>query len=220
MYEPYCIFVVYERELTEYRNRLASYQSDDRLMTCKNRYAFEHIGVVQEFVRKRVQKDVDAERERHSRGYATFDMLWLLFKPGEDFYTDINEDGEHEPWVLDCLNFSLFNGTPNRYEARWWRLCGIPERVGPYFVTTFINRFAGEKAIPSMASFPCEYLSHSNEVGVGDAEKIRQHFVDEGKRWFDVQRRKKCYQFDGVTSGWPRISVSGFVCSLHRCHHV
>lgn len=220
MYEPYCIFVHYERELTEYRNRLASYQSDDRLLSCKNRHAFKHIGVVQDFVRKRVQKNVDAERERHSRGYATFDMLWLLYKPGIDFYADVDEDGEHEPWVLDQLHFFLSNGTTNRYEARWWNLCGTPTMVGPYFATTFMSRFAGEKEIASMACFPCEYLSHSNEVGEGDAEKIRQHFVNRGKRWFDIQRRKKCYHFDGMTASWPRSSVSFIICDPQRCYYV
>lgn len=135
-------------------------------------------------------------------------MLWLLFKPGIDFYTDIFDVGEHEPWVLESLKFGMINGTITRYEAEWWKLCNVPGWIGPNGATTFIDRFAGEKEIVSMVSFPCEYLSRSNGLDVGDAEKIRQHFVDRGKKWFDVQRSKKCYQFDGITTSWPRASVS------------
>lgn len=59
-----------------------------------------------------------------------------------------------------------------------------------------------------MVSFPCEYLSRSSDVGVGDADKIRQYLVDRGKKWYDIQRSKKCYQFDGITTAYPRTSVS------------
>lgn len=220
MYEPFCIFVFYEKELTDFRNRLAPYQSDDRLMTCKNRHAYEHIGVVQNFVSERVQKDVNAERERHSRGYATFDMLWLLYKPGTDFYTDIYDVGEHEPWVLESLYFNMFNGAIDRYDVRWWKLlaCSNPTWIGPCSGQGSINRFAGEKEIVSMVSFPCEYMSRSSEVGVGDAEKIRQHFVDRGKKWYDIQRSKKCYQFDGITTAYPRASVSIYFQNMFLIH--
>lgn len=200
----------YEKELADFRNRLASCQSDPRLMTCKNKHAYEHIGVVQQFVSDRVQKDVEAERERHSRGYATFDMLWLLYKPGMDFYTDIDGVCEHEPWVLESLSCFIVNGTTHRYEASWWRLSGTPEWIGPTFHKTVMNRFAGEKEIVSLDSFPCEYLSYSSDIGVGDAEKIRQQFVDNGRKWFDILRSKKCYKYEGITMTWPRTSVSTY----------
>ncbi|KAG8169340.1 hypothetical protein KVR01_000085 [Diaporthe batatas] len=211
IYEPFCIFVFYEKELTELRKRLEACQSDDRLLACKNRHAYEHIGVVQNFVRDRVQKDVDAERERHSRGYATFDMLWLLYKPGTDHYTDLADIGEHEPWVLESCKFRINNGTTNRYEARWWKLSANPGLIGPFTGQRFINRFAGEKEIVSMVSFPCEYMSRSKEIEIGDSEKIRQHFVKRGKAWYDIQRSKKCYQFDGITTRYPRVSINSLI---------
>lgn len=207
VYEPYCIFVFYEKELTDYRNRLAAYQSDDRLMDCKNRYAYEHIGIVQDFVNEHVQKDVSAERERHLRGYATFDMLWLLYKPGTDVYFDIFGVGEHEPWVFESVRFGLVNGVANTYEIICWHLSSIPEWVGPRYGKQTIRRFAGEKEIVSLLAFPCEYLSYAEEVGPSDAENIRKHFVDRGRKWYDIQRRKKCYQFDGITTTQPRTMV-------------
>lgn len=211
VYEPFCIFIFYENELTEFRNRLRTSQSDDRPMTCKNRNAYEHIGIVQEFVRKRTQKDVDTERERHSRGYATFDMLWLLYKPGTDHYADLYDVDEHEPWVLESLMFNKVNGTTNRYDAQWWKLAANPGYIGPFISRRSINRFAGEKEIVPLVAFPCEYMSTSREVNVGDAEKIRQYFVTRGKKWYDIQCRKKCYQFEGITITYPRRSVSNSV---------
>lgn len=135
-------------------------------------------------------------------------MLWLLYKPGTDHYTDIDDTGEHEPWVLESCFFLISNGTTNRYEARWWKFNANPGLIGPSVQRRFINRFAGEKEIVSLVSFPCEFMSWSKDIGVGDAEKIRQHFVTRGKKWYDIQRSKKCYQFDGITTRYPRISVS------------
>ena len=112
--EPFAIFVHYERELTEYRNRLLTRSTSD---SCANKHAYEHIGIVQDFVKARVQKDVDAERKRHARGFATFDMLWLLYKPGCDVYYDYNLVVEHEPHVLKDVWFDLANGTTDEYSA-------------------------------------------------------------------------------------------------------
>lgn len=215
IFEPFEIVVFYEQELTEYRNRLPSDSPEKGLHSCANRYAHKHIGIVQEFVRNRIGKKVDAERERHSRGYATFDMLWLLYRPGHDVYHDIWDIAEHEPYVVKSVSYSLVNGSTNHYTIEYWNIDGTKEWIGPCEVSATVHRFAGEKEIISLKSYPCECVSFSKDIKKGDAEQIKEHFINRGKKWYKLRRGKKCYAFDGFTTSFPRRRVS-IVNLLHE----
>lgn len=205
--EPYTVFVFYEKEFTEYRERAAKLAAADD-PSCPNRWAAKHIGIVQDFVRQQVQEAVDAERARHARGYATFDMLWLLLRPGSDVYFDVYDVDEHEPHVISCVNFDLLNGATSFYRIELWNINATSEWVGPADMTSVIQRFAGEKRIPSLTIYPCEYLRFIDGIDEEKALAIRQHFVDRGKKWYNLRRRIGCYFFDGVTTSFPRRGVS------------
>ena len=205
--EPYSTLVFFEKELTEYRERAA------RLATvcdksCPNRWAARHIGIVQDFVRQQVQEAVDAERARHVRGYATFDMLWLLYKPGSDVFYDIWDVIEHEPYVVSAAKFDLVNGATTSYRIELWNIKGDSEWVGPAASDPSIEHFAGEKKIPSLSIFPCDYLRFADNVTGEDVSAIKQHFVDRGRKWYNLRRKIGCYYFDGITVTFPRRSVS------------
>ncbi len=153
--EPFAVFVFFERELSEYRERLLVGSPDD---SCANKNAYKHIGIVQDFVRSRTrQPDIDAERERHARGFATFDMLWLLFKPGSDVYYSRLGFSEHEPYVLKEVQFKLANGCTNEYDLTFWNVDANRRLVGPSESWCSIPRFAGEMEIVKLVAYPCEY---------------------------------------------------------------
>ncbi len=203
--EPFAMFVFFERELTEYRNRLLAAPPDD---SCANKHAYEHIGIVQDFVRGRVQEDVDAERERHARGFATFDMLWLLYKPGADIYYDRREIGEHEPFVLKDVEFELANGTTNTYTVDCWHVSADGYVAGPREWRFEIPRFAGETEIFKLTGYPCEYLRFARGMNKEEANKVKEHFIARGKKWYPLVRGRKCCDFSGFTVALPRRKVS------------
>ena len=205
--EPYSVFIFFEKELTAYRERTAKLV-DAGNSSCPNRWAAKHIGIVQDFVRQQVQEAVDAERARHARGYVTFDMLWLLYKPGSDVFYDIWDVVEHEPHVVSTVNFDLVNGATNSYSFELWNISGDSEWVGPAECDRTIQHFAGEKKIPSLTVFPCDYLRFADTVTEEDASAIKQHFVDRGRKWYNLRRKIGCYYFDGITVNFPRSSVS------------
>jgi len=205
--EPYSVFVFFEKELTEYRERVAKTVQDDA-STCLNRWAAKHLAVVQDFVKQQVQEAVDAERARHARGYATFDMLWLLFKPGSDVYYDLYNYGEHEPYVVSGVSFDRINGATTTYELTFWNMDADSSWVGPCQTRPTIERFSGEKKIPSLSAYPCEYLRFADDTTEEDTIAIRQHFIDRGRKWYNLRRRIRCYHFDGVTTSFPRRAVS------------
>lgn len=206
--EPFAIFVFFEQQLNEYRERL-KHRADDVTSSCINRYAYKHVGIVQDFVRQKVSKAVEAERERHARGYATFDMLWLLYKPGSEVYYDFYEVGEHDPYIVENVLFGLINGTTSEFRIAHWNLGANDVVVGPSeFNFRTIKRFAGEKAIVSMDTYPCEYLKFTEGLDGGEVSKIRDHFIARGKKWYTMRQKPKCHQFDGHTTSYPRRKVT------------
>ncbi|SPO04177.1 uncharacterized protein DNG_06860 [Cephalotrichum gorgonifer] len=159
--EPYSVFVFFEKELTEYRKRVETIAQESD-SSCPNRWAAKHIGIVQQFVREQVQKAVDAERERHARGYATYDMLWLLFKPGSDVYVDVSNKGAHEPNVVRSAMNSLLYGANDitedevpvirqHFVDRGRKWCKLRRKVRCYYFdgfTTQVPRHYSGLAMP------------------------------------------------------------------------
>lgn len=205
--EPYCVFVFFEKELAEYRRRSAALATANS-SSCSNRWADKHIGIVQDFVREQVQESVDAERARHSRGYATFDMLWLLYKPGSDVYCDIYELGEHDPYVISSVNFDLVNGATDSYDFNIWDINADSMWVGPEASSRAVQHFTGEKRITTLVLYPCEYVRFADNVTPDDVSAIRQHFVNRGRKWYSLRQKVSCHYFDGVTVSLPRRVVS------------
>lgn len=207
LYEPYSVFVFFEKELTEYRQRLEK-ASEDEQFSCANRWASRHLDIAQSFVRERLQESIAAERARHARGFATFDMLWLLYKPGSDIYYDRKEVGEHDPFIFSELDFDLTNGSTNTYSLKVWNMDADSIRVGATQWEFTISRFAGEKHIPSLIAFPREYLRFAEGVTESGLAAIEEHFLDRGKKWFKLRRKVLPHHFDGYTTTFPRRTVS------------
>ncbi|EEU36409.1 uncharacterized protein NECHADRAFT_102062 [Fusarium vanettenii 77-13-4] len=205
--EPYNIFVFFEKQLTEYRERLEKAAETDPL-TCANRFASKHIAIVQEFVKKRIQAQVDAERERHARGYVSFDMLWLLYQPGADMYFDRWNINEHEPFVMTGVEFTFINDAADFYKVRLWNMDADFDRVGPAPWEFKVDRFPGERKIVDLPAFPCEYLHFSEDVESESIPAIKEHLVNRGKKWYSLRREVRPYHFDGFTTTFPRKSFN------------
>ena len=70
--EPYRTCFRHEEELKAYRNLCHPDAIDP---SEHNVNAYEHLGILQDVLFQRLGKAVEAERQRHARGVATFDML-------------------------------------------------------------------------------------------------------------------------------------------------
>lgn len=102
--EPFRIVARHHDQLVEHRDKLkpAAGQEDDSIDDTE----YLEMKLLIDFLDERVMDKVRAEKERHKNGKATWEMLWLLFKPGEDVSVVINWAGT-----------SSKNGTINRIGA-------------------------------------------------------------------------------------------------------
>lgn len=214
---PYAILVFYEEALTEYRERLENSSHDTQSPACGNRFAAKHIKILQDFVHKQVGAAVDAERELHAKGLCTFDMLWLLYKPGTDVYYDKLLVQEHEPAVVSEVDWRVVDGATNEYQIFNWTLSANSENVGPNITSYFEYRFPGEKDITTLGTYPCEYLRFSKDVTEQDVKEIKTHFIERGKKWYRLRRGRQCQDFDGITARTPRRNVSAGMTHSQQC---
>ncbi|MBE3050065.1 hypothetical protein IMZ48_47700 [Candidatus Bathyarchaeota archaeon] len=51
-------------------------------------------------------------------------------------------------------------------------------------------------------------MQFADNVTGEDVSAIKQHFVDRGRKWYNLRRQIGCYYFDGITVNFPRSSVS------------
>lgn len=202
---PYPILTHVRDALTRYRDLFSSESCDATNPFCFNRLAYKHIGVVQDFVQEKVGHLVAIEKERHKRGYATFEMLWLLYEPGTDVYVDFLFLGEWQPHVLKKIEYTGFNDTITNLKVHYWNMHADSVNIGPCDWNLDIPSFSGEKKITSLVVYPCSYFEMNSEGK--NADEVREHFTERGKMFLQL-RKKACWWFDGYEGKFPRRPVS------------
>jgi hypothetical protein len=96
---------------------------------------------------------------------ATFDMLWLLLRPGVDMLIDRGGIGEHQPYIMGTFYCDSLNGTIRSYDIRVWNMRGSSRYIGPCYYDMVIEPFAGEVQITSLKAYPFEYPTKSKLWG-------------------------------------------------------
>ena len=199
--EPYAILVHHKDELQEFRERFNPANGDVDTRNCVVQGTYEDLGHLLDFLERKNGEQVRKEQARWNQQapQASFEMLWLLLKPGIDVYFDLDDLGSIEPWVVSQVSFRILNGSWTEYSVTLWSLNSVGEYVEPRYRTSTVQHFHGERAIAELDIFPCQYLAtHAKR----EAELIKR-----GKMFFHL-RRKRCMWFDGKSSTFPQRHVS------------
>lgn len=77
---PYPILVHHYDELSKFREECA--RQDSSKLCAREIDAYDHLGLLLQFLDKHVMADVNAEKERNKNGFETFEWLWVQLKPG------------------------------------------------------------------------------------------------------------------------------------------
>ena len=209
--EPFSALILHEEELGAYRDLLHPEKIKLEKECCpRNANAYEHLGILRDLLIERLGREVEAERQRHTRGVATFEMLWLLFKPGIDVYHDPNSDGIYNAYVVRSVSGGVYEGRISPLEIEVWNIDYDGNRMGRCCSTILQPVFDGEKDITSLVAYPCRFWKEKETLK--DEEKqitLKDKLIERGKMFFKLAQGQ-CMDYDGLVQKWPTKHVSIF----------
>ncbi len=205
--EPYAALIHHEEELKAYRDQFNPNAINSKDELCqRNANVYEHLGILQNVLSERSGKEVEAERQRHSRGVATFEMLWLLLKPGTEVYGDRAADGNYDAYVVKSVSGGMFAGRSTQLDIDLWLMDYDGNKIGRRIQAFYQPVYDGEKEITSLNVFPCEFWKDKSKEGE-ESKPLRQKLEERGKLFFKLAQRQ-CMDYDGTTNSWPKKHVS------------
>lgn len=164
---------------------------------------------------------VAAERARHERGYATFEHVWLLYKPGSDVVVDGSAyfAKTTETFWLGCVVAELRMETDylggGRSRRAWtvglWGLVCDGICVGRFPIDVRIAEFGGEVKVTSLSVVPAYWPGHKASNNEYWADELKAN----GRKAYTLSR-PQFLQHSGKAIEFPHDSIEGLVMSDMR----
>jgi hypothetical protein len=131
----------------------------------------EHIDVLLGFLDRTLGSRLRLEHELHQRPtpMATFENLWMLFKPGQDIYVSTQNGKSLDPMVLANFQEGMVSG---------WNLKYLSGFVRPIQSRTRIPWFDGEKEITSLSAYPKHF--HPENAA------LEARLIERGKKYWSL----------------------------------
>ncbi|KAF3764453.1 P-loop containing nucleoside triphosphate hydrolase protein [Cryphonectria parasitica EP155] len=189
---PYCPLIRYRSALSRYRSAQPACHDDEYAATTA-----KHIDVLLEYLDKAYGNQIREEEARHKRSppVATFEWLWLAFKPGEVVYRKI-----HDVWTAFVIgNVSAKhradNGKVKEYKIDCWNIRYRQERMQRTSSTFEISPFPGEQALHTLAGVPAAFFPEDLDQQGGLTMAQRQ--IKMGKMYWELVKRPSYKEYDG-----------------------
>jgi hypothetical protein len=210
IHEPYAPLYHYRQELLEYHDQLVSATRRD---DCQEDETLPRdIKLLLDLFEELWGQRVRDELERYDRPAPTcsYDMLWMLYKPGLDVYVDFLQSKVYDAFVFRSLEVDFDSGTATHYKIDFWCMQGDTVYVGPGRAEfKSIRPFAGEKEIADLAIFPCKFMTAEKH---GTTHDVRhEQLVKRGEMFFHLMKGVQYMSFDGKSADWPPRTYRGRV---------
>ncbi|CAG8978561.1 hypothetical protein HYALB_00012435 [Hymenoscyphus albidus] len=174
--EPFSILVHHRKELQEYKEN------------CDDAETFHHISVLQKYLEDNLGDKILAEDQRYMKStpVATFEMLWMLFKPGMDVYATI-DDQKGGFVVQSCAPTSdtVKYGQVASLKVTMWYLDFDGRVVGRRRHEVTIAPYDGEREITSLKVFPSIFLDSNPELSP------RKKLEERGEKFYELLKGKQ-----------------------------
>ncbi|KAI1079829.1 ATPase [Whalleya microplaca] len=220
--EPYAVVYHYLAELEAYRSTFGGLpDAEERpngglVRSLHEKHGacdelnYKHTGVLLEHVQQplfidRIQEE--QARHRHDPPLCTYQMLWLLYKPGTTVYADA--DGILSAFIIQSVEVDpgIISGRLDKlkpYEIKLWGLDFDGRYVRRRTRKVTFPTFDGERPITTLMVIPCEFQDRS------DGSKMRDRLIREGRQWYDLLKGGQIY-YDGLVFGSPNKKLVGRV---------
>ena len=195
--EPFCLLAHHQDELFAYRSECQSAEPGSAVKSRKSKadrrplgrkvsqpeVSYEHLGLLLDQFHQLYGNRIEEERRRHERGICTFNMLWLLLKPGTTVY--VGSKGAFSARVIQSVDFEpnlLSHGQLPQasYVISLWYLDFDGQKVGRRNTEEplVLSPFDGERDIRLLNIIPCQFLD------THDGRATRTQLVKNGRKWF------------------------------------
>ncbi|KAI0423142.1 hypothetical protein F5X98DRAFT_323977 [Xylaria grammica] len=186
---PYRLLYLHRAELAYYRDNQPASHSPEYAETTAY-----HIDVLLKFLAKNMGETLVKEEALHKMGYpsATFDLFWLLLKPGQIIYG--KRYGLWTPYVISSVTAGSSN-TFNPYKVDCWYLESNGVVVKRYMESFRIQPWTGEQSINSLPIVP-EAFWVEDEVAQG-GKTMREKCIEEGRLYWELLKKPTYMEYDG-----------------------
>ncbi|KAF2143197.1 uncharacterized protein K452DRAFT_247570 [Aplosporella prunicola CBS 121167] len=196
---PYAILVHHYEELSSFRDEIKSKPKED--LCAREIDAYEHVGVLLDFLDGHIMADVRAEQDRNRRGLWTWRMAWVSRRPGATQLTRVRESEESFCMVIKSISGGSFENPSVPWVMEYWRLTYDGEYLGRVERNLIQHKFDGE-----------EEQDTSQIIDLDNrplTPKVAQHIAN-GKIYWDLLK-KQCKHYRGKTADIPHNEVDGLV---------
>jgi hypothetical protein len=201
--EPFAMLVHYYDQLHQYRGKFDPGLGNRELCN-STKDVYLHLGLLIDYLDANVMPSVREEEARHSRGVATFDMLWLLWTPGCEVVAD-GARGPFDPvskrwdgFILDSVYRAIHEGRLVRYDLTLWGMEYNCKYMQSHEVKVAVYPFSGERNIRDLPdAVPAQYWENPN-----DPDYTVEYLKRRGMQYFDLTQ-KQCVYHAGDTLEHP-----------------
>ncbi|GKU20292.1 unnamed protein product [Fusarium langsethiae] len=190
---PYQVLYHHRRELAHYKDHQPwTHSPEYAAITAK------HIDILLNFLDDNLGEEVRREEERHKleTPRATFDLFWLLLKPGEVFYAKRHDIWA--PYVVSSVNTgkNVNNSSRDSYKVNCWMLESNGTKVNRYMHTFYLSPWLGEQEIGGLSVIPINFWPENLEAQGGVT--MKEKHIALGKSYWELLKRPTYMEYEGL----------------------
>ncbi|KAF2969434.1 hypothetical protein GQX73_g4108 [Xylaria multiplex] len=187
---PYRLLYLHRVELARYRDNQPSAHSPEYAAITAH-----HIDVLLNFLAENMGETLAKEEALHNldNPSATFDLFWLLLKPGEIIYG--KRYGLWTPYVISAVRAGS-SSTFDSYKVDCWFLESNGVVVKRYMETFRVQPWTGEQPINSLPVIPEAFWVEDKAAQGG--KTMREKCIEEGRLYWELLKKPTYMEYDGL----------------------
>lgn len=190
---PYQVLYYHRQELAHYKDHQPAAHTSEYAATTAN-----HIDLLLEFLEDNLGEEIRREQERHKLEVprATFDLFWLLLKPGEVFYAKRHDIWA--PYVVSSVSIgqTVNNSSRDAYKVNCWMLESNGTKVNRYMYSFSLSPWIGEQEIGGLSVIPMAFWPEDLEAQGGVTMKEKN--IALGKLYWELLKRPTYMDYEGL----------------------
>ncbi|KAF5027575.1 hypothetical protein F66182_317 [Fusarium sp. NRRL 66182] len=190
---PYRVLYHHRQELAHYKDNQPSGHDSEYAATTA-----EHIDVLLKFLDENLGDEIRREEGLHNMDVprATFDLFWLLLKPGEVIYAKRYDIWS--PYVISNVNITpgAYNSPHDVCKISCWMLESNGTKVNRFMSSFNLSPWLGEQTIRSLPIIPEAFWPEDLEAQGGIP--MRQKNIALGKLYWELLKRPTYMDYEGL----------------------